>query len=103
MFTREELIAIKFAIRQLSNREIAVSILEKIQEVLTDWRPLENFNVGRTLNCGEDLSLETMLALDEGEIFTLLAEDGVTPHSLFLQDFYGIWRERRLNDVCSEN
>lgn len=41
-----------------------------------------------TLQWGEDIGPERMRTLREGEMFTLISEDGVTPYSVVVMDSY---------------
>lgn len=53
------------------------------------------YDNGRTLDWGKDLSPAEITALEDGEIFTLLSEDGKL-FSAVLKDSYGRIREQKI-------
>ncbi len=63
------------------------------------WKPKDYFDAGRTLTWGNDIAAHEMDAMDAGEIFTLIAADGVTPHARVTRDSAGVIREEEIG-VC---
>ncbi len=60
-----------------------------------NWSP--HHNTGKTLEWGKDISEENMNLLKQGEVFTLLDEDG-EPYCLILKDSFGTIREKRIEE-----
>lgn len=58
----------------------------------TEWKPKTYKNNGKKLQWGQDLSKETKVLMEQGEVFTLLGEDGA-PWAELLMDSFGVIRE----------
>ena len=56
----------------------------------------QHHNNGKTLEWGKDISEENMDLLKQGEVFTLLDEDG-EPHCLILKDSFGTIIEKEMD------
>jgi len=67
----------------------------------SEWKPKLYFDEGRTLRWSENLSEETKAALERGEVFTLLGENG-EPYTQVLMDSWGSIKERPLSVAAGE-
>jgi hypothetical protein len=57
-------------------------------------------NKGRTVKWGKDLTLETMQALKDGEVITVLWKTG-RPYALLCRDYYGVLRQKMCENHLS--
>lgn len=63
---------------------------------MAEWNPKDYHDDGHILTWDKDLTADQMEALRGGEIFTLMAPDGITPHCRVLMDSYDAIRDSEI-------